>query len=84
MWINNFTGEVYNSLRHAVVTVIRDMIRYPACRTIKMLDISKFTPATEQMVRWWEPGCKDINKAPVVDPDETWIPDEIEIKLPFE
>lgn len=38
----------------------------------------------EWPVRWWEPGCEDINDAPPVDPDETWIPDEIEIELPFE
>lgn len=40
-WESNFTGEVYGSLYHAVTTIIRDMIHYKSCRTIKAFDIRR-------------------------------------------
>lgn len=76
MWINNYTGEVYDNLRHAVVTIVRDMIHYPACRTIEMLNISRFTPSMEFPARWWEPGSED---GPGVLPEDQWISDDVEI-----
>ena len=38
-WYNDYTGEIYDSLPDAIVTVIQDMHYYPACRTLKMLNI---------------------------------------------
>ena len=38
-YINNFTGEVYKSLPHAISTIIKDAIHYKNCRNIKMLNI---------------------------------------------
>lgn len=43
MYMNNYTGEVYDNLLHAIKTMISDMIRYPECRTSKMLSVSKLT-----------------------------------------
>ena len=40
-YINNYTGEIYKNLFHAVITIISDMIHCPGCRTFKMLNISK-------------------------------------------
>lgn len=42
MWINNFTGELYNNLFHALATIVVDMVHFPACRTLKMLDIKPY------------------------------------------
>lgn len=44
MWTNDFTGEVYNSLIHAMITIIHDMVKCRNCRTIKMLSIRKYNP----------------------------------------
>lgn len=41
-WENQFTGEVYRNLRHAIKTIVKDMIKCPGCRTIKMLQIKRF------------------------------------------
>ena len=43
MFINNYTGEIYTGIWNTVKTVILDMVRFPKCRTIKMLIISRFT-----------------------------------------
>lgn len=40
-YINNFTGEVYTSLIHAIRTVFSDMKHYPKCRTWKMWNIRR-------------------------------------------
>lgn len=45
MWISNYTGEVYNSLWHAVTTIIKDAIRCKSCRTVRMLDICRYKPS---------------------------------------
>lgn len=42
MWINNFTGEVYRNITHMVVTIISDMVKCKACRTLKMLDVCRY------------------------------------------
>ncbi len=44
MWYNNFTGEVYDSLVIAILTIISDMVHYRACRTTKIFDIERYTP----------------------------------------
>ena len=41
-YINNYTGELYRNLFHAISTIISDMRYYPKCRTIKMLNISRY------------------------------------------
>lgn len=38
--VNNYTGEVYLNLFHAIVTIASDMKHFPKCRTIKMLNVS--------------------------------------------
>lgn len=43
MYINDYTGELYTSLFHAIKTIISDMIHFPKCRTIKMFKIKKYT-----------------------------------------
>lgn len=40
-YLNNYTGELYKNLFHAIVSIISDMIYYPKCRTLKMLNISR-------------------------------------------
>lgn len=40
-YINNYTGELYKNLFHAIWTIALDMIHYPKCRTIKMLNIKR-------------------------------------------
>ena len=40
-YINNYTGEIYKNLFHAIITIISDMIHCPGCRTFKMLNISR-------------------------------------------
>ena len=40
-YVNNFTGEVFTSLPKAILTVFKDIKNFPACRTVKMLSISK-------------------------------------------
>lgn len=40
-WINNYTGECYKSLVHAVIAIILDLIHYPVCRTLQMFSIKK-------------------------------------------
>lgn len=42
MWINDYTGELYNSIFHAVVTMVKDAIYYPKCRTWKAFKISRY------------------------------------------
>lgn len=41
-YINVYTGELYHNLNHAVTTIVRDMIHYPKCRTIKMFAVIKY------------------------------------------
>lgn len=41
-YINNYTGELYISIYHALKTVIMDFFRVPACRTLKLFSISKY------------------------------------------
>lgn len=76
MWINNYTGEVYDNLRQAIVTIVRDVIRCPACRTIRMINIHTYTPSMGLPTRWWEPGSED---GPGVLPEDQWISDDMEI-----
>ena len=40
-YMNNYTGEIYRNLYHAITTIISDMIHYPGCRTLKMFNISR-------------------------------------------
>ena len=40
-YMNNCTGELYRDLRHAIKTIISDMVQYPKCRTIKMFSLKK-------------------------------------------
>lgn len=40
-YMNNFTGELYESIPHMVRTIVSDMIHCPKCRTWKMFNISK-------------------------------------------
>ena len=42
MWINSFTGELYNNLYHALKTIISDMIIFPKCRTLEMFNIRPY------------------------------------------
>lgn len=42
MWINNYTGELYSNLHHALVTIVSDMIHFPKCRTWQMLNIRPY------------------------------------------
>lgn len=42
MLINNYTGEIYKSVFHAIRTIIGDMKVYPKCRTFKMFNLSKW------------------------------------------
>lgn len=42
MLINEFTGEIYNNVLHAMVTIVSDMVHYKKCRTMKMLSIRKY------------------------------------------
>ena len=41
MYMNQFTGELYISIFHAVRTIISDMIHFPQCRTWKMLNVRR-------------------------------------------
>lgn len=43
MYMNNYTGEVYDNLLHAIKIIVSDMIHCPKCRTAKMLSVSKLT-----------------------------------------
>ena len=40
-YMNTYTGELYLNLRHAIKTIVGDMIHYPACRTIRMLGLER-------------------------------------------
>ena len=40
-YMNNFTGELYRNIYHALYTIFTDMIRFPACRTWHMFSISR-------------------------------------------
>lgn len=42
MYINNFTGEVYDNLFHAIKTIISDMAHIKSCRTLKAFSISRY------------------------------------------
>ena len=42
MWINEFTGELYMNLWHAMTTMLADLIRCPQCRTWKFFNISRY------------------------------------------
>ena len=42
MWINDFTGELYMNLWHAIKTIISDFLHYPKCRTWKAFKISRY------------------------------------------
>ena len=40
-WLmNQYTGELYYSPLHALVTIISDMIHFPGCRTWKMFHVT--------------------------------------------
>ncbi len=41
-YVNDYTGELYENLFKALATIISDMIHFPSCRTIKMLNISRW------------------------------------------
>lgn len=41
MLVNNFTGELYDSIFHALKTIVSDMMHCPKCRTLKMFDLSR-------------------------------------------
>lgn len=45
MYINMTTGEVYDDLRHAIKTIIHDIIKYPLCRTFKMFYVRRLEEA---------------------------------------
>ena len=45
MWISDFTGELYDGLWHALITIARDMFKINACRTVRMFAIHRFTPS---------------------------------------
>ena len=40
-YINNYTGELYTSLWHAITSIMHDLRVFPKCRTIKMFNISR-------------------------------------------
>lgn len=40
-YVNNYTGQLYRNMFHAIREIIFDMKNYPKCRTIKMLNVSK-------------------------------------------
>lgn len=40
-YISQCTGEVYANVPHMVVSIVADMIHYPACRTWKMFNVKK-------------------------------------------
>lgn len=40
-WINNYTGECYKSLLHAVIAIALDLINYPVCRNPQMFSLKK-------------------------------------------
>lgn len=42
MYMNNYTGEVYDNLLQAIKTIVSDIIHVKKCRTIKVLSISKY------------------------------------------
>lgn len=50
MWISDFTGELYDSLRHALLTIVRDMSKVKACRTVRMFAIRRYTPSPARNV----------------------------------
>ena len=41
-YINLYTGEIYQNLKHALFTIVSDMKHYKECRTLKMLHIKRF------------------------------------------
>lgn len=40
-YINNYTGEVYTSVVQAISHIVNDIIYFPGCRTIKILNIGR-------------------------------------------
>lgn len=40
-YINLYTGETYQNLKHAIFTIVSDMKHYKNCRTLKMLRIKR-------------------------------------------
>ena len=50
MWISDFTGELYDNLLHALITIVRDMIKIKACRTVRMFAIRRYTPSPARTV----------------------------------
>lgn len=40
-YMNMETGEIYRNLFHALRTILKDMLRYPECRTRKMFSLQK-------------------------------------------
>ena len=38
--INNYTGEIYTDRLHAIAAIMRDLLHYKACRTLKMFNVS--------------------------------------------
>ena len=41
-YMNMYTGELYYSILHAVVTILIDMVRLPQCRTTAMWRIVRY------------------------------------------
>lgn len=39
--MNGYTGEVFRTLKDAIITTIKDFVRVKACRTFKMFNIVK-------------------------------------------
>ena len=40
-WVNNMTGELYDSFWHAVKSIVYDFLHFKVCRSFRYLSISK-------------------------------------------
>ena len=40
-YMNTYTGELYENLRHAIRCIVSDFIHDPKCRTIRMFGLEK-------------------------------------------
>ena len=41
-YMNQFTGELYYNIWHAITSVVADMIHFKPCRTVEMLHITRW------------------------------------------
>lgn len=41
-YMNQFTGELYYNIWHAITSVVADMIYFKSCRTVEMLHITRW------------------------------------------